>query len=122
MTSLRERYPLSSGTPLLVAACYALAVVVPAHAPLREWVELVFYYARNMYPIWLLVGIVLLFIRMIRDQRSGRSSSILGIVRDFAKRHWNYDRGFSFLMPPILATMLLATYNMFKQRVLPSAG
>jgi hypothetical protein len=122
MTSLRERYPLSSGTPLLVAACYALAVVVPAHAPLREWVELVLYYARNMYPIWLLVGVVLLFIQMIRDQRGGKQSSIMGIVRGFAKQHWDYDRGFSFLMPPILATVLLATYNMFKQRVLPNAG
>ena len=122
MTSLSQRYPLSSGTPLLVAACYALAVVVPAHAPLREWVELVFYYARNMYPIWILVGVVLLLIQMLRDQRSGRQRSMIAIVRDFAKGHWDYYRGFSFLMPPIVATMLLATYNMFKQRVLPSAG
>lgn len=122
MTSLRERYPLSSGTPLLVAACYALAVVVPAHAPLRDWVALVLYYARNMYPIWLLVGVILLGLQMVRDQRTGANSSMLGIVREFAKRHWDYDRGFSFLMPPILATVLLATYNMFKQRVLPNAG
>jgi hypothetical protein len=122
MTSLRERYSLSSGTPLLVAACYALAVVVPAHAPLRDWVALVLYYARNMYPIWPLVGVVLLMIRMIHDQRHGIQSSALGITRNFIARQWDYDRGFSFLMPPVLATVLLATYNMFKQHVLPNAG
>jgi hypothetical protein len=122
MTTLRERYPLSSGTPLLVAACYALAVIVPAHAPLRDWVVLLIYYARNMYPIWPLVGVVLLMIRMIQDQRRGVQSSALGIARDYIRRQWDYDRGFSFLMPPVLATVLLATYNMFKQHVLPNAG
>ena len=121
MTALR-RYPLSSGTPLLVAVCYALAVVVPAHAALQDWVTLVLVYARNMYPIWPLVGIVLLLIRMIQDQRRGVQSSPLGITRDFIAREWDYDRGFSFLMPPVLATVLLATYNIFKQRVLPNAG
>ena len=99
MTSLRERYPLSSGTPLLVAACYALAVVVPAHAPLRDWVVLVFFYARNMYPIWLLVGVVLLFIQMVRDQRRGKQSSLLGIARSFAA---DSAESVSLVSPPMM--------------------
>lgn len=106
-----------------VVAAYALAVLLSGRVGLGEFAQLFGVYFAGGVGLWLVLGALFMFVHMVRHaRRSGGdpflSALILGSIRD----RWARDRGTGLIWPPLLFATLLASFNAFKQLVLPLAG
>ena len=113
---------LLRATPLILAICYAMAVVAVTPGGAADFIELFKIYAWTMYPLWFLVGLLLLLLGRVRNDFRGIPHSSLAHAKQFLANRWVTDRGLSIVTPPLTVTILLCAFNIYKQVRLPAAG
>ena len=83
-------------------------------------------YLDGSFFLWMLVGIACALVQLcILARRSGDGPMLASAVasgRAAIMGRWRSDRGLSLLWPPVLFAALMASFNAFKQMVLPLAG
>jgi hypothetical protein len=109
-------------SPLILAVCYAVGVLTLSRGSAAEFIQLFKVYAWTMYPLWFLVGLLLLLIGRLRNDFRGVPHSSMAHARAFLANRWKVDRWLSIVTPPLTVTILLCTFNIYKQVELPAAG
>jgi hypothetical protein len=113
---------LMRASPLILAVCYAIGVLALSRGSTAEFAELFKVYAWTMYPLWFLVGMLLLLLGRLRNDFLGVPHSSIAHARAFLANRWAEDRWLSAITPPLTVTILLCTFNIYKQVELPAAG
>jgi hypothetical protein len=113
---------LLRASPLILAVCYAVGVLGFARGAAADFAELFKVYAWTMYPLWFLVGMLLLLLGRLRNDFRGVPHSSFRHAGQFLADRWAADRWLSIVSPPLTVTILLCTFNIYKQIQLPSAG
>jgi hypothetical protein len=113
---------LLRAAPLILAVCYAVVILSLTHGSFLDYLALFKVYAWTMYPLWFLVGLLLLLLGRLRSDLRGVPYSSLAQARQFLARRWAVDRWMSIVAPPLTVTILLCSFNIYKQIELPAAG
>lgn len=66
-------------------------------------------------------ALIRIAVRMIQGGR-GRDESMAMVIRAAMLRHWRMDRGASLWIPLVTFVLVMASFTLFKQRLLPKAG
>lgn len=109
-------------SPLVLAVCYAIVVLAIAPGSATDFVKLLAIYAWTMYPLWFLVGLLLLLLGRLWNDYLGVPHSSIAHARRFLANRWAQDRWLSIVTPPLTVTILLCAFNIYKQLELPAAG
>jgi hypothetical protein len=113
----------ATGLAAALLAGYSLTVLSTGLVDLGEFARLLGSYLGGSFFLWLAIGVVLGMIRTcLAAKRSGRESFLVPFLRDGIRARWERDYGLSLVWPPILFATLMASFNAFKQMVLPLAG
>lgn len=124
MVAQQSREALFAGGLGITLLSYAAVTLSAADIPLLDYLRLLAAYLRIAGSIWLLVvliGIAILIYRN-RPRRGGTAPSPLTVIARTLHERWARDRFISLLAPPLLFSLLMATFNAFKQAVLYQAG
>ena len=106
-----------------VVGMFTLAVLATGRVPLAQFAQLFGIYAGGSIAVWVVVGVIAFFAQVFRSARVSRGEPFLGaMVGEFIAARWRRDRLASLLWPPLMFATLLASFNSFKQLVLPLAG
>lgn len=101
---------------------YLLLVMASGQVDPLAFARLLSFYLRSTFALWLMVGLLFLFGKLCLQARKGvDKQSLLTMGRSFAGR-LDANRGVMMLWPPFLFATLMASFNAFKQAVLPLAG
>jgi len=85
--------------------------------------RLLAFYVRTSFALWIFVGGICLFgLLLHHGRKSGSEPFLAKYLNAMAKERWERDRFASAVWPPFLFATLLASFNAFKQMVLPLAG
>ncbi|MBB4631568.1 phosphatase PAP2 family protein [Sphingosinicella soli] len=113
----------AAGAMLGVSVLYMAAVLGSGLVPADQFARLFSVYTKSLGALTLVAGGIALFVECARRaRREGAAPSPFGIVREFVRLRWHRDRFLSLAAPPIVCAMILATFNAFKQAILPRAG
>jgi PAP2 superfamily protein len=117
----REARATLVGASVVVA--FTLAVLATGRVPLAQFAQLFGIYAGGTVAVWTVLGVITFFVQVFRSARVSRGEPFLGaMVGEFIAGRWRRDRFASLLWPPLMFATLLASFNSFKQLVLPLAG
>jgi len=113
----------AAGAMLGVAGLYMAVVLGTGLVPTGQFVQLFSVYAQSLGALTLAAGGVALFVECgRRARREGAAPSPFGVIRAFVALRWQRDRFLSLAVPPLVCATMLATFNAFKQAILPRAG
>ncbi len=113
-----------AGLGAAIVAVYMALVLASGLVDPGMFGRLLAFYIRTSFALWLFLGGFCILIMMVQQGRkSGKNEPFLArffvtIVRD----RWDRDRFVSLVWPPLLFATLLASFNAFKQMILPLAG
>jgi hypothetical protein len=106
-----------------VVATYLLAVVASPQVNASQFAELFLVYVSGSFALWIVLGVGFMLVSLFRQmRRSGSEPFLAEWARGSIAARWERDRGLSLIWPPLLFATLLASFNSFKQMVLPIAG
>jgi PAP2 superfamily len=106
-----------------VSLLFMTAVLATGIVPLGDFARLLRVYAESLAALALVVGAAALFIRCGQLARAdGAVPSPFAVIRDWLALRWRRDRMLSVLTPSAVCMVTLASFNSFKQLVLPAAG
>jgi hypothetical protein len=106
-----------------VVATYLLAVVASPQVNASQFAELFLAYVSGSFALWIVLGVGFMLVSLFRQmRRSGSEPFLAEWARGSIAARWERDRGLSLIWPPLLFATLLASFNSFKQMVLPIAG
>lgn len=118
---MREVRSTALGAAIVLA--YATLVLLTGRVDLAQFSLLFLAYIGGSFALWQFLGIVWLFVHIFRQVRASRGRPVLGaLIRETLVDRWQRDRGASLIWPPLLFGTLMASFNAFKQMVLPVAG
>lgn len=121
MLSIREIR--AAGVGAAVVGIYLVLVLMSGRVDLVQFARLFLDYGSGSMIIWLTIGTVAMFVQLFRRMRgTGKEAFLLAFVRESIETRWARDRGASLLWPPLLFAALMASFNSFKQMILPLAG
>ncbi|MFL6829812.1 MAG: phosphatase PAP2 family protein [Sphingomicrobium sp.] len=104
-------------------AAYLLAVLASDQVHAGQFALLFLAYVGGSFALWLVVGIAFMFVQLFRHaRRSGSEPFLAALVKGAVAARWERDRGASLIWPPLLFATLMASFNAFKQMILPLAG
>ena len=108
----------------IVVGAYMLLVLATGMIPISNFAKLLLFYLKASFSLWLLFGLVAMLVVVYRNRpRNGRpSDNPIAVIIAAGRERWERDRFASSLWPPLLFGTLIATFNAFKQIVLPAAG
>ncbi|MBW7946899.1 MAG: phosphatase PAP2 family protein [Sphingomonadaceae bacterium] len=113
----------AAGAMLGVAGLYMAVVLGTGLVPTGQFVQLFSVYAQSLGALTLAAGGIALFVECgRRARREGAAPSPFGVIRAFVALRWQRDRFLSLAVPPLVCATMLATFNAFKQAILPRAG
>jgi hypothetical protein len=102
---------------------YMLLILASGRVDPIQFGKLLSLYLSGSFGLWLAVGFVAILIRVLRAARtSGRQPFLMAAFRDLVQERWERDHFVSLLLPPLLFGTLIASFNSFKQMILPAAG
>lgn len=102
---------------------YMLAVLLSGRVDVAQFAGLFAIYAGGTIAIWVMLGIICISVQtVIQARRSGSEPFLKAAAMGALTARWQRDRGASLLWPPLLFAALMATYNSFKQMILPVVG
>ncbi len=108
---------------LALIGAYMAAVLASGQVPFDQFQQLLVVYVQSMIALTLIAGTTALFVicgrRRIQEKRLPSPFELIGL---FVMERWQRDRLFSLLAPPLVCALTLASFNAFKQLILPSAG
>lgn len=121
MLDVREFKGAGLGAAIVVT--YMALVLMSGRVDPGMFGHLLLFYIRTSIALWIFLGGLAVLVVMIREGRkSGPEPFLVKFATNIVRQRWERDRGISFLWPPLLFAMLLASYNAFKQMILPLAG
>ena len=107
----------------LVVGSYALLVLSTGRIPMGDFARLLAFYLKTSFSLWLFLGLLTLLVELWRKRpRSGPGPSPLAVIVAVGRGRWERDRFASLFWPPLLFALLMASFNAYKQMVLPAAG
>ena len=120
---LSDREIKGAGLGAAMVAVYMAAVLMTGRIDPGMFARLLAFYIKISFALWIFVGGICLFGLLIHHGRKSGSDPFLAkFLRDLVKDRWERDRFTSAIWPPLLFATLLASFNAFKQLVLPLAG
>jgi PAP2 superfamily protein len=121
MLNLREVRAVGLGA--VIVATYMALVLMTGRVDPGMFGRLFSFYVGISIAIWVFLGGLCLFGLLIHHGRkSGREPFLADFLANLARERWERDRFVSAFWPPLLFASLLASFNAFKQMVLPLAG
>jgi hypothetical protein len=112
-----------AGLGAAVVALYMALVLASGRVDPGMFGRMLAFYVKTSFLIWLfMLGCTLLALMVIRGRKSGHQPFLKEFVVSAARGRWERDRYVSLLWPPLLFAGLLASFNSFKQMILPLAG
>ena len=121
---IRARETFLAGGIAALLLCYAALTLAVGGVGIATFVGLFGGYLRIALTLWMLVAFtsigVLLWQR--RPARGGIAPSPFLLIAETLRDRWARDRFVSLLTPPLLFALLMTSFNLFKQSVLPLAG
>jgi hypothetical protein len=106
-----------------VVTIYLCLVLMTGRVDLVQFADLFLTYATGSVTLWLVVGTMAMFVQIFRRmRRSGQEAFLFAFLRESLDARWKRDRGAALLWPPLMFAALIASFNSFKQMVLPIAG
>lgn len=113
----------AAGAGALAVGAYALLVLSTGRIPLGDFASLLAFYLKTSFSLWLFLGLLTLLVELYRNRpRGGPGPSPLAVLFAVGRKRWERDRFASLFWPPLLFALLMASFNAFKQMVLPAAG
>ena len=113
----------ATGVAAAVLGVYVVLVLSTGRVDLAEFAQLFTDYLTGSVLLWLVVGVVFGLFHLCRAARAtGRQAFLVPLVRDGIRGRWQRDYALSLVWPPVLFAVLMASFNAFKQLVLPLAG
>jgi hypothetical protein len=98
---------------------FTLAVLGSGHVSPSDFGQLVSLYLAGSFVLWFITGLVAVFVLLIVNfPKNGLGKSPTLLIFDQLKSRWHSDRLLSFIWPPILFAVLMASYNAYKQMIL----
>ena len=121
MREVREFRAAAVGA--LVVGAYMLLVLSTGRVPLAGFANLLAFYLKVSFSLWLFFGLLAILVLLFRNRpRNGSGPGPIVVIGREARARWDRDRFASLLWPPLLFGVLIASFNAFKQMVLPAAG
>jgi len=121
MTDRRE--VRAAGLGLAIVAFYVLLVLLSGRVDPAAFGRLFLAYLKGSFSLWLMLSFFGLgWLLWQKRPRAGRRVSPAAVVAEWLKGRWGRDRLVSLLWPPLLFAALMASFNAFKQMILPAAG
>jgi hypothetical protein len=121
MRDMREIRAVMVGAA--VVATYLCLVLMTGRVPLDQFSMLFLAYVSGTIALWVALGTIVMFVQIFRRMRhTGSKPFLFAFFRESLEARWKRDRGASLLWPPLLFAALMASFNAFKQMVLPLAG
>lgn len=121
MSNVRELKGVTLGAGIV--ATYMALVLMTGRVDLVMFAKLLAFYVKTSFALWIFVGGLCLFGLLIHHGRKSGSEPFLAkFLNGLVKERWERDRFASAIWPPLLFASLLASFNSFKQMVLPLAG
>ena len=106
-----------------VVAVYLMLVLASGRVDPGMFGRLLLFYLRTSFMLWLFVlGFAVLVLMLKAGRNSGKQPFLGRFITTTVRDRWERDRFVSFLWPPLLFATLLASFNSFKQMILPLAG
>lgn len=108
----------------LTICVYMLLVLSTGRVPLDQFAALLGFYLQTSFSLWLFMGTVLVLVELYRRRpKNGEPApGPFAVIFEVARDRWARDRFVSLFWPPLLFASLMASFNAFKQMVLPAAG
>ena len=107
----------------LAVGAYAMLVLSTGRIPMGDFARLLAFYLKTSFSLWLFLGLLALLVELYRNRpRGGPGPSPVVVIVSVGKGRWERDRFASLFWPPLLFAVLMASFNAFKQMVLPAAG
>jgi len=121
MLQVRETRAVALGAA--VVGTYMALVLMSGRVDPVQFSQLLLVYLTGSFTLWIVAGVITLLIHIVRGARtSGREPFLRESVISFARERWQRDHCASLLWPPLLFATLMASFNAYKQMVLPGAG
>jgi hypothetical protein len=121
MVDARELRATALSAAVMLA--YTALVLASGRVDPGQLSELFILYAGGSFFLWLVVGVAWILIQLcIAARRSGDGPVLASAAMSGMRARWERDRGLSLVWPPLLFAWLMASFNAFKQMVLPLAG
>lgn len=121
MRDVREMRAAAAGA--LAVGLYLVLVLSTGRVPIGDFARLLAFYLKTSFSLWLFIGLLALLVELYRNRpRSGPGPSPLTVIVALGRARWDRDRFASLFWPPLLFAALMASFNAFKQMVLPVAG
>lgn len=121
MTDRRE--VRAAGLGIAIVATYLALVLLSGRVDLADFAQLFIAYLRGSFSLWLLLALAgLLWLLYVNRPKDKSGASPARVVGAWLKTRWERDRLISLFWPPVLFAALMASFNAFKQMILPAAG
>jgi len=121
MTERREIR--AAGLGLVVLAAYMAFVLLSGRVDPFDFGRLFAAYLRGSFSLWLMLAFLGLAWLLYKERpRGGVGASPLAVIAAWLQARWARDRLVSLFWPPLLFAGLMASFNAFKQMILPAAG
>jgi hypothetical protein len=121
MVQARELRVAAVGAGIVTA--YMAAVLSTGRVPLFQFAKLLAFYLRVSFSLWFFLAILTILYVLFRNRpRNGAGPNPVAVIASAARGRWERDRFVSLFWPPLLFATLVASFNAFKQMVLPLAG
>jgi hypothetical protein len=120
---LQVREIRAVGVGVAVVMSYMALVLMSGRVDPMQFSRLLLTYVGGSFALWFIAGLVALVTHVLRGARaSGSEPFLFANLISFARERWERDHCASMLWPPILFGLLMASFNAYKQMVLPAAG
>lgn len=107
----------------LAVAVYTILVLSSGKVSLPGYATLLGFYLQASFSLWLIMGFVALVVTLYRQRPvNGVGPGPIAVIARSIVGRWERDRFVSLFWPPLLFASLMASFNAFKQMVLPIAG
>jgi len=121
MRDLREIRAVTVGAAAVVF--YALLVLMSGRVDLGQFARLFLAYASGAVSLWVMIGTITVFVEIFRRMRtSGGAPFLFALATESIETRWKRDHFLSLFWPPLLFAGMMASFNSFKQMILPLAG
>lgn len=121
MRDMREIRAVKLGAAIVAA--YVCLVLMTGRVDPIQFTRLFIVYVSGASGLWFAIGMIAGFVGLFRRmRRSGSEPFLFAFVRGSIEERWQRDRCASLIWPPVLFAALMASFNSFKQMVLPLAG